>query len=106
MEAVSGDLCVFNPIQPVNKDTFFVGTKGDDIPPLLEYFYAIRIYLERSGRIIPEALIGNFQRQAISHSLNNGSKMHLAGRDGLEQDALFKPMAFIDQVIDGKRVQQ
>src|SRR5690554_4588757 len=105
MEAVSGDLCVFNPIQPVNKDTFFVGTKGDDIPSLLEYFQAIGMHLERGRRIIPEALIRNFQRQAISHSLNNGSKMHLSGRYILEQDTLFEPMAFIDQIIDGKRVQ-
>ena len=56
--------------------------------------------------IIPETLVGQFQGQIIPHRLDNLCQEALSGWNLLEENAPLEMMAFIDEVIHGKGVQQ
>lgn len=77
-----------------------------DIPSLLEHFHAIGLYGVDAFRVAPIALMYKFYFKAVAHSLNDRREILSAGRNLLEQDATLEMMAFVDEIVYGKCVEQ
>lgn len=93
-------------VQRIDAQPIITRAARHDIPPLVKYLDAIRCHLERMGRIAPEALVGHPQRPVVAHRLDDLRQKTLPGGNLLEKDAPFEVVAFVDEVVHGKGVQQ
>lgn len=76
------------------------------IPPLAEDLDAVRSHLEGRGRVAPETLVGHLQCQVVTHRLDDLREETLPRGDLLEENTPLEVVAFVDEVIHGKGVQQ
>ena len=76
------------------------------IPPLAKDLDAIGSHLEGRCCIAPEALVDYLQCQIVAHRLDDLRQEALPRGDLLEENTPLEVVAFVDEVIHGKGVQQ
>ena len=70
-ERVFGRSQRMDAVERINADIIIIQTAGHDIPPQMENLDTIGSHFDRTGRIVPKALIGQLQRPTVPHGLDD-----------------------------------